>query len=345
MRVLSRRLKGNSGEITLLPENLDDLWHLKYIIEKGDLVFALTKRTLEEASDKIRPDKAEKKPVRLGVRVEKVEYHRYANRLRVHGIIEHGTGQGNYHTLNIDTGKELSIIKEEWKREQLTRIEDAVKASKQPKIIIVTIEEGEASIGILRQFGVEQHSTITMSYGKREGNYREEFLGEVLSQMKNLPFEFAIVAGPGFTKEDFFRFLKDKDAEMALKVIMEDSSSIGTSGFLEVLKRGAVERLAKDIRIAHEARFVDKLMEEIGKERKAVYGIDAVKRAHTYGAIETLLVVDEYLRKERETWDIDTLLFEVERAGGKVVIMSGEFEPGKRVMALGGIAAILRFRI
>jgi stalled ribosome rescue protein Dom34 len=28
-----------------------------------------------------------------------------------------------------------------------------------------------------------------------------------------------------------------------------------------------------------------------------------------------------------------------------VVIMSGEFEPGKRVMALGGIAAILRFRI
>ncbi|MCD4810765.1 MAG: mRNA surveillance protein Pelota, partial [Methanosarcinales archaeon] len=41
MRVTKRNLKGREGQIALTPETLDDLWHLKYIIEPGDLVFAL----------------------------------------------------------------------------------------------------------------------------------------------------------------------------------------------------------------------------------------------------------------------------------------------------------------
>ncbi len=39
MRVTNRSLKGREGEISVTAETLDDLWHLKYIIEKGDLVF------------------------------------------------------------------------------------------------------------------------------------------------------------------------------------------------------------------------------------------------------------------------------------------------------------------
>jgi protein pelota len=70
-----------------------------------------------------------------------------------------------------------------------------------------------------------------------------------------------------------------------------------------------------------------------------------VKKALDYGAIETLLVADEMLRLEREKGNIDSLLMAVERAQGKVVVFSTEFEPGQKLHALGGIAALLRYKI
>ncbi len=95
MRMLKKELRFNEGEISLVAESLDDLWHLKYIIEPGDIVYAFTKRRIEGATDKLRPEKADKKTVRLGIKVEKVEFHRFANRLRIHGIITDGIDAGS----------------------------------------------------------------------------------------------------------------------------------------------------------------------------------------------------------------------------------------------------------
>lgn len=64
-------LRDNTGEIRLLPESIDDLWHLQHLIAPGDMVFATTFRSVETATDKIRPEKIEKRPVRLGIRAEK----------------------------------------------------------------------------------------------------------------------------------------------------------------------------------------------------------------------------------------------------------------------------------
>ena len=47
MRVTKRSLKGGKGARNN-SRNPDDLWHLKYIIEKGDLVFAVTRRKADK---------------------------------------------------------------------------------------------------------------------------------------------------------------------------------------------------------------------------------------------------------------------------------------------------------
>ncbi len=342
MRILEEKLKGKEGEIKLIPENLDDLWHLKYIIEPGDIVFSLTKR-ISESSDKLRSDK-EKITVRLGIQVEKVEFHKFANRLRITGKIIAGVEDSGYHTINISVGKELSIIKE-WKDEQLRRIKYAEEASKQPETVIVTIEEGEAIIGVVRQWGVEEVSNIKRSYGKDTTSYRQEFFGEVLSHLENMEFKYVVVAGPGFAKEDFVKFVSEKNPELAKKMIVVDTSSIGMRGFIEVLKRGVLKRIAGEVRLAEEAEYMDLLLEHIAKGEKAAYGIDEVKKAYEYGAIEVLLIADEFLREQRDKWDIDSFMRDIENSKGKIVIMSTEFEPGKRLMALGGIAALLRFDI
>ena len=200
MRVTNRSLRGREGEIAVTAETLDDLWHLKYIIEKGDMVFAVTKRKADTASDKIRPEKVEKVKVRLGIRVEEIEFHKFANRLRVHGVIEHGMDAGSYHTLNIEIGTNLFIVKEHWKNDQLQRIQDAEEASKRPKVVMVAIEEGDADIGFVHHYGIELYSHIRQSSGKRESGLRNEFFREVVEQLRHaVPEEASIVvAGPGF---------------------------------------------------------------------------------------------------------------------------------------------------
>lgn len=346
MRVTKRYLKGNEGEIALTPETLDDLWHLKYIIEKGDLVFSVTKRKAEGSTDKLRPEKVEKKTVRLGIRVEDVEFHKFSNRLRVHGTIEHGMDVSSYHTLNIEDGVNLSINKI-WKKDQLERVNEAEAAAKRPKVVIVGIEEGDADIGLVRHYGIEMYSHITQSSGKGEGTLREVFFKMILDQLKHAAAESEtiVVAGPGFTKEDFMKYLRSNEPEMAEGVLTEDTSSIGMSGFQEVLRRGAVDRIMEESRIARESSLMEELLKEIALDGKAAYGPEEVKKALDYGAIETLLVADEMLRLEREKGNIDSLLMAVERAQGKVVVFSTEFEPGQKLHALGGIAALLRYKI
>jgi protein pelota len=348
MRVTNRSLRGREGEIAVTAETLDDLWHLKYIIEKGDLVFAVTKRKADTASDKIRPEKVEKVKVRLGIRVEEIEFHKFANRLRVHGMIEHGMDAGSYHTLNIEIGTNLSIVKEHWKNDQLQRIQDAEEASKRPKVVIVAIEEGDADIGFVHHYGIELYSHIRQSSGKRESGLRNEFFREVVEQLRHaVPEEASIVvAGPGFTKEDFVKYFQEVEPAMASKALIEDTSMIGMSGFQEVLRRGAVDRIMQESRIARESALMEDLIREISMDGKAAYGLADVKNALDYGAVETLLVADETLREGREKGgDIDKLLMEVEQAQGKVVVFSTAFEPGEKLQKLGGIAALLRFKV
>ena len=346
MKIQKKQLKFNEGEISLVVESLDDLWHLKYILEPEDIVYSFTKRRVEGATDKLRPEKAEKKTLRLGVLVEKVEFHKFANRLRIHGTIMDGMDIGAYHTLNIEDGTNLSIIKK-WKNDQLERIKEAQIAARRPKVIIATIEEGEACIGIVRQYGVEESSALKQSLGKGEGNQRNEFFGVFASQLKNvaLKVDSVILAGPGFTKEDFLDFVKTKEPELAKKIVTEDTVTIGVSGFQEVLRRGAVDRIMEESRIGREAKLIEDLMKEIAMDGKASYGMDAVKNAQEMGAVETLLIADELLRTEREGATIDGFLKEVEHSQGRIVVFSTEFEPGKKLHALGGIAALLRFKV
>ncbi|VVB90777.1 eRF1 domain 3 [uncultured archaeon] len=117
------------------------------------------------------------------------------------------------------------------------------------------------------------------------------------------------------------------------------------SGFQEVLRRGAVDRIMQESRIGREAILIEELMKEISIDGKAAYGIAEVRNAQSLGAVETLLITDELLRSERETDSIDRFLKDVEHSQGRIVVFSTEFEPGKKLESLGGIAALLRFKV
>jgi protein pelota len=333
-------LQKSYGEIRLFPETIDDIWHLDHLIYPDDLVFATTFRTIDVASDKIRPEKAEKKPVRLGIRVEKVEFHHYANRLRVTGTIEHGMDIGAHHTLNVEPGYEISVIRN-WSRRDLERIERAVKASVYDVLHILSVEEGEAELFRVRQYGPEPVITITMGSGKgADVNNRAAFFDAVYEQVQVITGPL-VIAGPGFIKDDFMKFFRARDSEKAARAVVVETRRGGAGAIQEVIGLGTLEKLVGDLQLAREVNLMDEFLKRISKGEPVAYGREEVTNASECGAVLQVLVSDTLIHDPGTT----AILEEAERRNADVVVFSTSFEPGKKLESLGGIAAILRYRI
>ena len=328
------------GEIRLFPESLDDLWHLKHLLHEGDLIYAQTFRSQESQTDKLRPEKSEKRPVRLGIRVSKVEFHHNANRLRISGVIEHGVDEGFFHTVNLETGQEISVIKR-WRGMDLERIDRAVRASTAGVVHIISLEEGAAEIYRMRQYGPELFPAITGGSGKREGiDARSLFFEEVMTALAETTGPL-VVAGPGFVKEDFLRFVRRRNEEMAGRCLPVETRRVGKGAVQEVIGQGVLERITEDIQLAREVCLLEQLLARMGSGGPIAYGTCEVEKAVGFGAVEDLMVIDHLIRDEKVTG----ILEEAESVRARITVFSSEFEPGKQLEALGGIAALLRFPI
>jgi protein pelota len=332
--------KNGYGEIRLFPESIDDLWHLRHLIGPGDLVFATTFRSVDAATDKIRPEKVEKRPVRLGVRVERVEFSEHGVRLRLFGIIEHGMDVGAHHTISVETGFEISVIRQ-WRPVDLERVERAVKASVYGVIHILTIEEGEAELFRLRQYGPESVITVTAGSGKgAETESRTAFFEMLLSHIRNIAGPL-IIAGPGFIKDDFVKYAKSRSCPGIDRAVVVETRRIGRGAVQEVVGRGALEKLMDDLQLSREVKVMDEVLLRISQEGAVAYGMKEVREAIGYGAAEQVLIADPLLRDA----PVMRLIEDAEAMRATIVVLSSAFEPGERLIALGGIAALLRYKL
>jgi protein pelota len=340
MKAEHGEMRGDFGEIRLLPESIDDLWHLQHLIAPGDLVFATTLRSVEAASDKIRPEKVEKRPVRLGVRVGRVEFSVHGVRLRISGVIEHGIDAGAHHTFNVETAHEISVIRR-WRQVDLDRIDRAVKSSVYGVIHILTIEEGEAELFRLRQYGPESVVSITMGSGKgAETDTRQAFFSQLLSTIASITGPL-VIAGPGFVKDDFVTFMKGKDSGRAERALVVETRRIGRGAVQDVIGQGAIEKLVGDLQLSFEVRLMDEVLRRISQDGAVAYGVRDVADAIDFGAAEQVLITDTQLRDS-------AVILLVEKAEGmraKIIVLSSSFEPGERLDALGGVASLLRYNL
>jgi len=328
-------------------ETEDDVWHLYNVIEIGDLITASTTRRDEKATDKLRAERAEKKRMTLGVRVEKIEFSDIDLRMKLLGMIEEGPQDiGQHHTLIIEIGESLKITKSAWKGTQLERLRRAVFDSVKPKIIFVSLDQDEATIGVLRQFGLKEIANIrSMRSGKRyaEKEQIDSYHDEIISKLKSI-YEGdmpLVLLGPGFEKEVLAQYGKSVCPDIFGTVHVHHTGQSGMAGVNELMKKGIGAQVLRDSRVGVEMETMEHMMSEIGKDGLATYGPAEVENAAKAGAVETLLVLDSKIRER----DLDHIIKAVEDQKGNVIIVSEQHDAGRELEALGGLGAILRYRM
>ena len=92
-------------EVKLKIENTDDLWFLSEIIDDKDVVSGQTTRKIKIGDSNDRKQSIVKKTIFISIEVEKVEFHKYSDILRVSGLIvsaPEDIPKGSHHTISIE---------------------------------------------------------------------------------------------------------------------------------------------------------------------------------------------------------------------------------------------------
>jgi protein pelota len=323
----------------------DDLWYLENVIEKGDLVKTRTLRNIfiERQGKQV---KAEKKPMILKVEVEKIEFQRFTNQLRLTGKIVEGPEDvqlGSYHTIEVKLGTILTIYKKEWKKYQIDRLKKAL--IKVPDVLISVVDANQATFGMLKRTGVEIISELRNPHSTtQEEEKLPEFYKKIASEIEKFSenVQRIVLAGPGFTKEYVQKIIQENYPDVKNKLIIDTTTSATNSGVNEILKKGTLDKIIRDSEIVKESQVIQEFFAHLNKDDGlAVYGLEQIKDADNSGAVKILLISDENIRKE----EINQLAKQVEEKKGQVEIISKTHELGEQFHRMGGLGAILRFRI
>lgn len=337
-------------------ENLDDLWYLSNVLSPGDHVSAKTERRIKAKDDMERAGKSERVTVTVTLEVEKAEFKLENDTFRITGIITQGPEDlvsiGSHHTINVETDMTLTLVKDRWSSSELDRLLEAERSALRPKILIAVIDEGDAEIALVRESKVERLDLSKAIGGKYDirgrSERKEEFYRETTEALSQIlckeNVSGIIIAGAGFEKENYYRYLTEKRPEIARNAVIENIGSHGEAGVNEVLKRSKAKGIGEEINAAKDVRLLSRVLEEMGRETGlASYGIADVEGAAAGGAIDTLVVCDDLFIGNRDR--VDGIMQNVKNARGSVHMLNHAGEAGKQLASLGGIAAVLRYRI
>lgn len=331
MNILDQDTK--TGYMELEIESDADLWHLRHVVEPGDVLRMDDRRTTIEGG--------EKRYCTLQLEVEKTAYE--GGRLRATGEIteapddvEHG-----YHTFNLEPGVTVEIWKQDWDDHQLDRVEQAAD-TEDYEILVCMVDSDGANFAVITETGITELSEVESgTSGKMyrdDAQGQEAFYDEVIAVLReHTDMDHIIVAGPGFEKENLVDRIEDDALDDIVTV--EDASTTGMAGVQEVIKRGAVDRVRTESRISDETEAVESVLDEIHSGGDVTYGEEPVREAVEMGAVERLLITDRMIREHEEL--VDT----VEDQDGTVQIVHEDHDAGKKLASLGGVAAMLRYSI
>ena len=347
MKILSFDKKRAKIRIT----SPEDLWYLSQIIEQGDSISGKTLRKVTIGSEEEKTVHV-MRPVFLKIETEKIELTPTA--IRISGKIidcPNDITKASYHTFNVEQDSEIIIEKEEWLSFYKKQLDDAATASHIP-VIVCVFDRDEAIIAISKPYGYETLMKLKGDPEKKEKRalIKATLYQDIIKALQNYNLRYKpkhiILASPAFYKEDLLEGIKDKDLKKM--IIAATCSSAHENALDEVLKRPETKSALQNVRIAQETEKIEKLLAAISKDGLVVYGKKETMKAADASAVEELLITDACIRdyKEKARFkEVNDLFRQVERSKGGIFVMSTENDAGKKLQGLGGIAAMLRYKL
>ena len=144
----------SGGSITLFPEEPEDMWylpirlklirHLYNLLERKDRIRATALRKVQNESSTGSTTSSRVRTT-LTIVVEKTDFDVQAGALHVAGPVAEENKyvkMGQYHTLDLETQRNVTIIKDEWDSVALDRVKDACDVSKKAEVGAVVLQEG-----------------------------------------------------------------------------------------------------------------------------------------------------------------------------------------------------------
>ncbi len=271
------------------------------------------------------------------------------DRLRIHGLIldapERFGIKGAHHTVNLDIGDEVIIIKEQWSNYELEKIRE--QEEKKGKLLIALVDVDEYIIALLMKQGVKILAEKSLQTPGKDNDVVneniEEMANEIISFVKLTGVNVIIIAGPGPFKDMVNQKIKQIDNKLI--VYVDSVSSASRAGLNELLRRDIIDQVYREFEIAQQLKILESIMENLAKNTGlVVYGIEDIKKANELGAVDKLLITEDYLTDTgREI--IDELLRDIEKKKGKIMIVPKDSPIYYQVKNLTGIVSLLRFRI
>lgn len=244
-------------------------------------------------------------------------------------------------------------------RTEPTFILEPLKEMIEPKYVfgLVVLDDKEAIIGLLKgkrlQILKELSSMVpgkTRAGGQSSRRFqrvRQEIVKQWYRSVGSACVELfktydnfngLLIGGAGPAKESFIN--SGHLAEYADKII--SVQDVGHSGIvaLEELVSKSSEALARE-EVMAEKELVNRFLRHLGSDDGlAVYGVNEVKKIISHGAVDKVL-----LSEELGDALIDELMSLAEQFSSDVVLVSIDTREGEQLNQLGGVGAILRYKI
>lgn len=305
------------GSVKMTPVDADDLWFVYNLIAHGDSVMAVTVRKVLRETSTGRD--AERVKLKLEIKVEAIEYDKVGSVLRIRGknVLENEYVKiGAFHTLEIEQHRPFVLRKELWDSLALHVLNQASDPAASADLAVVLMQEGLAHILLVGRSLTTTRAKIETSIPRKHGpaiagyqtalnKFFEHLLQAFLKHVDFNVVRCAVIASPGFTKDQFHRHLLLEAERRQLRPIIENKSRIvlvhTSSGYKhslkEVLDAPNVMNMIKDTKAAQEVRVLKDFFDMLSNDPdRACYGPKHVEVAHERLAVQTLLITDELFR-------------------------------------------------
>ncbi|MFA6268988.1 MAG: mRNA surveillance protein pelota [archaeon] len=343
MKVL--KIDRKNQEISCIAESMDDLWHLEKILSKGDIIFGSTDR-------KIKPSKEGEKAQRINLFIElevmDSHFQEFGENLRINGIILGGKPEEfielkSHQSIEIRVGDKIRIQKKELNNWQVDRIKKAEKTSVTRKLLVILLDDEQAEFAFVNNYSLSKKAVVKETkLGKRYVQEKSEYFDEILAKITSLAPEKILLAGPGFVKENLKRFIEDKKIKGLPAVLIENTNSVGETGFNELISQGKLEKIERELTMSKESQTIEEFLAKLSKG-KAEYGKETIKKALDAGACEKLILSETYLMQNRE--EAEELLDRAEKVGCETEIISSRNPQEKQIFSFGGVVCTLRYKL